>query len=87
MDKSVSCTALTAKADIVKDYIGWAAGKNYAVIDVNIPKNVTVEPVSRTPADSQPLIWQSAVSYERVDPGQPTHTEELAEYLWDNYIE
>lgn len=35
-----------AKADVVKDYVGWAIGKGYAVIDVNIPKHVTTEPVS-----------------------------------------
>lgn len=34
------------KADIAKDYIAWAIGKGYAVIDVNIPKHVTTEPVS-----------------------------------------
>lgn len=34
------------KADVVKEYIGWAIGKGYAVIDVNIPKHVTIEPVS-----------------------------------------
>ena len=33
------------KADIVKDYIEWALGKGYAVIDVNIPKYVTSGPV------------------------------------------
>jgi histone deacetylase 6 len=30
----------------MKHYIGWAIGKGYAVIDVNIPKHVTTEPVS-----------------------------------------
>lgn len=35
-----------SKADVVKDYIEWAVGKNYAIIDVNIPKYVTTEPVS-----------------------------------------
>lgn len=34
------------KADVGKDYIEWAIGKGYAVIDVNIPKHVTTEPVS-----------------------------------------
>ena len=33
----------------MKDYIGWAVGKGYAVIDVNIPKHVTIEPVSILP--------------------------------------
>jgi histone deacetylase 6 len=35
-----------SKADCMKHYIGWAIGKGYAVIDVNIPKHVTTEPVS-----------------------------------------
>lgn len=29
----------------MKDYIAWAMGKGYAVIDVNIPKHATMEPV------------------------------------------
>lgn len=31
----------------MKDYVQWAVGKGYGVIDVNIPKHVTTEPVSR----------------------------------------
>ncbi|GAB1218485.1 hypothetical protein ATERTT37_007741 [Aspergillus terreus] len=61
------------KADVMKDYIGWAIGKGYAVIDVNIPKHVTIEPVTN--------------KYEDEDEDRPTETEELAGYLWDNYIE
>ena len=34
------------KADAVKDYVEWATGKGYAVIDVNIPKHVTNGEVS-----------------------------------------
>ncbi|KAJ9395721.1 hypothetical protein DTO282F9_7341 [Paecilomyces variotii] len=60
-------------ADIVKDYIEWAVQRNYAVIDVNIPKYVT--------ADGSPG------KYEDEDENRPTATEELAGYLWDNYIE
>jgi histone deacetylase 6 len=30
----------------MKDYVEWAIGKGYAVIDVNIPKYVTTDPVS-----------------------------------------
>lgn len=30
----------------MKDYIGWAAENDYAVIDVNIPKHVQLDPVS-----------------------------------------
>ncbi|KAL1964360.1 hypothetical protein VTN77DRAFT_7045 [Rasamsonia byssochlamydoides] len=60
-------------ADVVKDYIEWAVSKDYAVIDVNIPKYVTTEP--------------SPGKYEDEDENRPTATEELAGYLWDNYIE
>ncbi|THC89821.1 hypothetical protein EYZ11_010730 [Aspergillus tanneri] len=60
-------------ADVMKDYIGWAIGKGYAVIDVNIPKHVTNN--------------SSSVKYEEEDENRPTATEELAGYLWDNYIE
>ncbi|KAE8134720.1 hypothetical protein BDV38DRAFT_285494 [Aspergillus pseudotamarii] len=59
-------------ADSMKDYIGWAVGKGYAVIDVNIPKHVTIEPSGK---------------YEDEEENRPTATEELAAYLWDNYIE
>lgn len=33
------------KADIVKDYIAWAVGRGYGVIDVNIPKHITAQDV------------------------------------------
>ncbi|GAB1192418.1 hypothetical protein APSETT444_001609 [Aspergillus pseudonomiae] len=59
-------------ADSMKDYIGWAVGKGYAVMDVNIPKHVTIEPSGK---------------YEDEEENRPTATEELAAYLWDNYIE
>ncbi|KAI9368120.1 hypothetical protein BJX61DRAFT_241562 [Aspergillus egyptiacus] len=60
-------------ADAMKDYVQWAIGKGYAVIDVNIPKHVTTEPTPN--------------KYEDEDENRPTATEELAGYLWDNYIE
>ncbi|KAL2846671.1 hypothetical protein BJY01DRAFT_213339 [Aspergillus pseudoustus] len=60
-------------ADVLKDYVEWAVGKGYAVIDVNIPKHVTTEP--------------SYNKYEGEDENRPTATEELAGYLWDNYID
>lgn len=37
--------ANTIKADVQKEYIQWMVNKGYAVIDVNIPKHVTLEPV------------------------------------------
>lgn len=51
--------ANTNKADVVKDYIEWAVQKNYAVIDVNIPKYVTTEAVSWVP----PLAIVSLLTY------------------------
>ncbi|WEW56248.1 Histone deacetylase hda1 [Emydomyces testavorans] len=62
-------------ADVVKDYIGWAMGKNIAVIDVNIPKHIT---------RSDP---QSFDKYEDEDANRERMAEELAVYLWENYIE
>ncbi|KAL1973489.1 hypothetical protein VTN31DRAFT_6124 [Thermomyces dupontii] len=60
-------------ADIVKDYIAWAVGRGYGVIDVNIPKHITAQ--------------DGIGKYEDEDDNRPHATEELASYLWDNYIE
>lgn len=60
-------------ADAQKDYVSWILNKGYAVIDVNIPKHITQEPATGR--------------YEDEDENRPTATEELASYLWDNYIE
>ncbi|KAJ5182425.1 Histone deacetylase clr3 [Penicillium capsulatum] len=60
-------------ADVQKEYVGWIVRKGYAVIDVNIPKHVTLEPATGR--------------FEEEDENRPTATEELASYLWDNYIE
>lgn len=82
------------KADVVKDYIGWAIGKGYAVIDVNIPKFVTNQSVSIEGYTIAPFpeadilgFSQSVGKYENEDENRPSATEELAGYLWDNYIE
>ncbi|QKX55544.1 uncharacterized protein TRUGW13939_02638 [Talaromyces rugulosus] len=60
-------------ADAVKEYIAWATQKNYAVIDVNIPKHLSEN--------------GDAGKFEEEDADRPTQTEELAGYLWDNYID
>ncbi|KAF7713980.1 Histone deacetylase class 2 [Penicillium ucsense] len=60
-------------SDAQQDYIGWFISKGYAVIDVNIPKHVT-----QVPATSK---------FENEDENRSTATEELASYLWDNYID
>ncbi|KAM5441706.1 Histone deacetylase hda1 [Microsporum ferrugineum] len=61
-------------ADNVKDYISWAVEHNVGVIDVNIPKHISE-------AD------QNSKSYERESPNRALYSEQLAEYLWENYIE
>ncbi|EGE07161.1 histone deacetylase hda1 [Trichophyton equinum CBS 127.97] len=61
-------------ADNVKDYISWAVEHNVGVIDVNIPKHISE-------AD------QNSRSYERESPNRALFSEQLAEYLWENYIE
>ena len=33
--------ANACKADMVKDYIGWAMKNGFGVIDVNMPKHIT----------------------------------------------
>ncbi|KAJ5222144.1 Histone deacetylase clr3 [Penicillium citrinum] len=60
-------------ADVQKEYVKWILNEGYAVIDVNIPKHITREPATGR--------------YEDEDENRPTATEELASYLWDNYIE
>ncbi|KUL85164.1 hypothetical protein ZTR_06261 [Talaromyces verruculosus] len=61
-------------ADVVKDYIAWATQRTYGIIDVNIPKHVTADTTD-------------VGKYEEEDVDRPSQTEELAGYLWDNYIE
>jgi histone deacetylase 6 len=67
------------------------------VIDVNIPKHISQTPVRATRASSRkrkssgprliiPCI-QATGKYENEDENRPSATEELANYLWDNYIE
>lgn len=82
------------KADTTKEYIGWIISKGYAVIDVNIPKHISQTPVRATVASCQRrsgprliIPYQATGKYEKEDENRPTATEELANYLWDNYIE
>ncbi|KAI1931621.1 Histone deacetylase hda1 [Ophidiomyces ophidiicola] len=62
-------------ADVVKDYIEWAVKKGMAVIDVNVPKHITRSDVATTD------------KYEGEDRNRGQLSEELAVYLWENYIE
>ncbi|KAJ5837143.1 Histone deacetylase superfamily [Penicillium robsamsonii] len=60
-------------ADSLTEYVKWIVGKGYAVIDVNVPKHVSRE--------------AAAGQYKGDDEDRPSATEELAGYLWDNYID
>ncbi|KAJ5563097.1 Histone deacetylase HdaA [Penicillium sp. DV-2018c] len=62
-------------ADAIKDYIKWTVDKGYAVIDVNIPKHATREGTT----DQFTSVGE--------DEDRSAVTEELAGYLWDNYID
>ncbi|KAK2852156.1 hypothetical protein FQN49_005312 [Arthroderma sp. PD_2] len=61
-------------ADNVKDYVSWAVEHNMGVIDVNIPKHISESD-------------QKHRGYERESPNRAIFSEQLAEYLWENYIE
>ncbi|KAJ5177286.1 Histone deacetylase clr3 [Penicillium canariense] len=82
-------------ADVQKEYVAWIVSKGYAVIDVNIPKHITHALVCTFPTPienfSGPRLTardiQATGRYEDEDENRPTATEELANYLWDNYID
>ncbi|KAH3955578.1 hypothetical protein HBH64_124100 [Parastagonospora nodorum] len=61
--------------DVTKRYIDWALNNKFEVVDVNIPKIVSVE----DPEDG----------YVRADDSEKRahQTRELAAYIWENYIE
>jgi histone deacetylase 6 len=61
-------------ADGMKDYIQWAVEQGFSVIDVNIPKWITDEEEENTYVEER---HQNRIA----------STEELASYLWENYIE
>ncbi|KZF20599.1 Arginase/deacetylase [Xylona heveae TC161] len=61
--------------DMVKHYIDWAVKQGFGVIDVNIPKHLTG-------LDDD---WEGYVEEDRARRFKAT--EQLAVYLWENYIE
>jgi len=79
------------KTDVTKRYIDWASNNKFEVIDVNIPKIVSVEDVShKFPGDIHGLtIEQPEDGYVKSDDSEKRahQTRELAAYLWENYIE
>ncbi|KAF2280344.1 putative histone deacetylase [Westerdykella ornata] len=58
-----------------KSYIDWAINEGFEIIDVNVPKMVTIE-------DEDGDIVQTDASDARAQ-----QTRLLANYLWENYIE
>ncbi|KAF2744528.1 hypothetical protein M011DRAFT_470372 [Sporormia fimetaria CBS 119925] len=62
--------------DMIKKYIDWAITEGFQVIDVNVPKVVTVE-------DENETDFQTSDSAD----ARATQTRMLANYLWENYIE
>ncbi|KAL1862883.1 hypothetical protein VTK73DRAFT_6584 [Phialemonium thermophilum] len=61
--------------DGVIQYIDWAIGQRFGVIDVNVPQYIT------RPEDTEPFIPKSD---ERMFQAQ---IQELMCYLWDNYLQ
>ncbi|KAJ6110855.1 histone deacetylase [Penicillium sp. IBT 16267x] len=59
--------------DIQRDYVALAVEKGWAVIDVNVPMHISRD--------------QTTGKFEDEDVNRPHATEELAAYLWDNYID
>ncbi|KAL6720241.1 Histone deacetylase hda1 [Lecanora helva] len=67
-------TADPRKADDLKHYVDWAAAQGFGVIDVNVPKYLTgLGAAEGTPEGEQVQRMPAA--------------NELAIYLWENYIE
>lgn len=82
---------LYVKTDVNKRYIDWAVDNGFQVVDVNIPKIVSVEDVS----DAECVIEAELITKQPDDEYVPSddsaaralQTRELASYIWDNYIE
>jgi len=62
------------KADGLKHYVDWAVKEDFGVMDVNIPKLITGVHVSDGYSDEDKA-------------GRSIAMNELAVYLWENYIE
>jgi histone deacetylase 6 len=80
------------KTDVSKTYVDWAVRNEFAVIDVNIPKHLTDLEVSLSTA-SRSNDWLTILQ-DRTDVHDSSPetiraaaTQEIAFYLWRNYIE
>ena len=60
---SFKAPADSPKADVLKNYIGWAVKQGFGVVDVNIPKHLTGIDVSGQAFVSSPISKdQKAIS-------------------------
>jgi len=79
------------KADVLKNYVEWAATHGFGVVDVNIPHFLTGISVT----DFAPYTSDEHTNQSQVEDGDEEDeilkvdlaTNELAIYLWENYIE
>ncbi|KAF2772243.1 Arginase/deacetylase [Teratosphaeria nubilosa] len=65
--------------DIVKTYVDWAVKNKFAVIDVNLPKDVSADDSD----DTDDNKYQETDSIEF----RTREATQVLTYLWDNYIE
>lgn len=80
------------KADPTKRYIEWAVKNDFQVIDANIPKVVSIEEVRTSTLDVMGVLanlGQDDGEYVPADDDESraSQTRDLANYIWENYIE
>jgi len=79
------------KADGIKHYVDWAVKKGFAIIDANIPKHLTGLEASIPFREDLPFVLMSSQDdggYMDEDINDRiVAANQLATYLWDNYIE
>jgi hypothetical protein len=64
---------LHTKTDVTKKYIDWAVDSGFQVIDVNIPKVVSVEHVSHSKATIGATLTQFSLTQVTCGPTTPQH--------------
>ena len=77
--------------DVSKQYLEWAVTNKFSVIDVNMPKFVTQEEVSRARWSCRRFadLNQNNDNFEDIDPleSRLKAMRDCATYLWENHIE
>lgn len=96
---SLAATADNAQVDGVKQYIDWAIGENFGVMDVNVPGYVTQEEVWKLPpmlawkhkeeVQTDPFVAQDSDAFIPASPEQKLQEQvrKLVCYLWDNFLQ